>query len=306
MGSEKRGEITAKKITGLRLFAAVVIIMIAGAVAAGLYLSGTPGKERSRQFDARRLNDLQMIAQAVDSFYGRNNRLPNNLDVLVSAAGKEGYLIGNLSDPQPDRGGYEYNPAGETDYELCAVFDLPSDQAENQNLRQPPPPKETAPVAEPAPLVTELKTKGRIRTWEHGAGRFCFSLNATDVVGSVTCGLRAPCQAGQTCAALPENKGTVCVPQGHECEAAGCPGQCALAESYPVQVTCDTSAAAAPAKCRLLKNIKTGAVDCFGCAQGVCRQATSDWETFVAPQKPDYVGIPYACFEGPQGCELAQ
>lgn len=306
MGSEKRGEIIRKKVSGLRLFAGIVIGLVVTAVAAGLYLSGSPGKERSRQFDTRRLNDLQQIAGAVDAFYGRNYRLPSDLDVLVSDGGKESYLVGSLNDPQPDRGGYEYNPVGETTYELCAVFDLPSEKADAQNLRQPMPAREPVPPAEPPQLVTAPTVKGQWRTWEHDAGRFCFLLDATYAMSSVTCGLTNPCAAGQTCAALPKNLGTKCVPQGHECEAAQCPGRCTLAESYPVQVSCPETETQISG-CRLMKDKKTGEVDCFGCAGGTCKNPPSAaWEEYAMPQDPGYIGIPYACFETGSGCELAQ
>jgi len=293
------------KITGLRVFAGIVIGLIVAAIGGGLYLSGSPGKERDRQFDARRLSDLQQIASAVDSYYSRNNSLPPDLDVLTSTDGREGYLIGNFRDPRSDRG-YEYEPLGEADFQLCAVFDLPSETLDQQGLKQPPPVREPMPVAT-VPMITEKGVMGRIRTWEHDGGHYCFQLNATDAIGSVLCGLRNPCPAGQTCAALPRNKGTLCVAQGTECAAAGCPGQCTLAESYPVQVTCPaTGTDMADDGCRLMQNEKTGDVDCFGCANGTCSLPPVGWTEYSAAREPGRVGIPYACFEGPNGCELAQ
>jgi len=291
------------RLNGLRLFAGFVILLIVAAVIGGLYLSGSPGTERSRQFDSQRLTELQQIAAGVDSFYARNNRLPQNLDVLA-AAGKENYLIGSQQDPQTAQL-YEYVPLGEANYQLCAVFDLPSATADQQNLKQPVPVSEPLPPAATAPLVTEQVKRGVLRTWEHGAGHFCFELNATDTIGSVLCGLRSPCAAGQTCAALPDNKGTICVPQGHECEAAGCPGQCLMAESYPVQVTCSQPKDSANT-CVLMRQKKTGEVDCYGCAEGICKSRPADWEDFAAPAQAQYAGVPYACYPTKKGCALAQ
>ena len=54
--------------------------------------------------------------------------------------------------------------------------------------------------------------------------------------------------------------------------------------------------------CVLLQNGKTGAVDCFGCFNNICKDATKDWTPYKAPA----VGIPYACFKSNQGCQLAQ
>jgi len=54
--------------------------------------------------------------------------------------------------------------------------------------------------------------------------------------------------------------------------------------------------------CVLLKNSRTGQVDCFGCVNNICKDANKDWAIY---QKPE-IGIPYACFKSDQGCELAQ
>jgi hypothetical protein len=55
-------------------------------------------------------------------------------------------------------------------------------------------------------------------------------------------------------------------------------------------------------ECVLLQNPKTGEVDCFGCANGVCKDAPADWVLYEAPE----IGIPYSCFASEQGCQLAQ
>ncbi len=58
------------------------------------------------------------------------------------------------------------------------------------------------------------------------------------------------------------------------------------------------------ADCRLMRNSKTGAVGCFGCANGVCKKSTAGFGEYAPP--PGSAGIPYACFADDQGCELAQ
>ncbi|OGY41471.1 MAG: hypothetical protein A2Y82_01035 [Candidatus Buchananbacteria bacterium RBG_13_36_9] len=55
-------------------------------------------------------------------------------------------------------------------------------------------------------------------------------------------------------------------------------------------------------QCVLLQNIKTGRVDCYGCANDICKDAETDW---VLYQKTD-IGILYACFSDEKGCHLAQ
>jgi hypothetical protein len=54
--------------------------------------------------------------------------------------------------------------------------------------------------------------------------------------------------------------------------------------------------------CILLQNTKTKQVDCFGCANNICKDAQTDWLPYVAPE----VGIPYSCFKTDKGCQLAQ
>ena len=54
--------------------------------------------------------------------------------------------------------------------------------------------------------------------------------------------------------------------------------------------------------CILLQNSKTGAVDCFGCYNNICKDAPQDWTVYKAPE----VSIPYACFKSDKGCQLAQ
>jgi len=54
--------------------------------------------------------------------------------------------------------------------------------------------------------------------------------------------------------------------------------------------------------CVLLQNSKTGQIDCFGCVNNICKDATLEWSLYQAPQ----VGVPYACFKTERGCQLAQ
>ncbi len=55
-------------------------------------------------------------------------------------------------------------------------------------------------------------------------------------------------------------------------------------------------------QCVLLQNKKTGQVDCFGCANNICKDATIDWALYEKPE----AGIPYNCVATDQGCELVQ
>lgn len=273
-----------KKIAGFHVFAGIVIGIVAAAVIAGLFIAGTPGKERERRFDEQRVADLQQIASAVDFRYERTGNLPDALQEFTVQSSD--YYIRSLNDPETGAP-YEYRVAGESSYDLCAVFDLPS-TSEPANAA-------AKPVA-PYPY--------RDQAWQHPAGRHCFTLDAELRIPKPSCGIRNPCAAGQTCAVLPDREGAFCLPEGKECLAAGCPGACTIAKSYPAQVRC-VDEGPETSGCQLMSEKNTGRVDCFGCGTRVCKDPSADWEPYTLP--PDYVGIPYSCYIDESGaCALAQ
>lgn len=60
--------------------------------------------------------------------------------------------------------------------------------------------------------------------------------------------------------------------------------------------------------CQLMINEK-GNVNCFGCSSGksgkaVCKNPSPEFKPYQRPE--GLIGIPYSCYEGPTGCELAQ
>ncbi len=67
--------------------------------------------------------------------------------------------------------------------------------------------------------------------------------------------------------------------------------------------TIAVQATAPPEVCRLYQN-QQGKVACFGCGKTVCTTPEAGFEPYDLPQ--DYIGVPYACYVGENGCELAQ
>lgn len=229
----------AKKISGLQAFVVGVVALVGAVVVVGLFVAGSPAKERSRQLDEQRVNELQQIANAVDTTYDRTLTLPASLDE-VKASAKDYYYVQSVVDPKTGAQ-YEYRVTGATTYELCATFDDVSQERDQYGRLTPaaPPSVETPSYAKAPEGESGGKPYPGYRDWTHGAGRHCFSVDVEDRLASQACGLRNPCQAGQTCAQLPDRKGTFCVPAGKECLAAGCAeNKCVLLESYPVQVRC--------------------------------------------------------------------
>jgi hypothetical protein len=286
------------KIGGLRLLTWAAVVLVAVSVIFGLYLAGSPSKERDRKFDQQRTESLRQMSDAIDQYYVRNGKLPADIEALAKMTGGPDYYIGSVRDPRTSAF-YEYQPSAGPAYSLCATFEQPSDPTDQTG----------------APYSVPVKMPYGPRDFTHGIGRVCFNLNAEDATSGPGCGLQNPCQAGQTCALLPRHKSAVCVPAGRECLAAGCQqSQCVMAESYPVQVSCgaasDSVAPGLPqpaSDCRLMRDPQSGKVGCFGCTPKSCSNPPAGWENYDAPQKDGYMGIPYSCYADPNaGCQLAQ
>ncbi|MEO2195762.1 MAG: hypothetical protein ABGY72_06685 [bacterium] len=122
-------------------FAAVVAVGVA--VTLGLQGAGSPGAERSRRIDQRRVEDLRRIAETVDLYWTRQGGLPESLDPLVATDGD----LADFQDPVTT-GRYEYRTLTTSSFELCAQFDTESAFVEQDNF------------------------------WRHPANRYCFKVDA--------------------------------------------------------------------------------------------------------------------------------
>lgn len=211
----------------LRAFGWTVIVMVTIVAAVGLYVAGSPGTQRELKFDEQRLSDLQEIASVIDMYYSRKGAVPYALDEL-SLSGSSEYALRSVNDPVTDEP-YRYEPIDSNDYRLCAVFDQPTPEDEN--------------AMRPTPVYMD-KFSPYARDWTHPMGEYCYELTAVDQLNRTLCGGRVYCEAGETCAVLPGENDAYCVPEGRECIAAGCPEECTLLESYPVQVQCPDAPAA--------------------------------------------------------------
>lgn len=150
----KHMEGTKYESLGFRIFAGGTILCVLVVIVAGLWLAGSPMKERARRADAARLSSMQAISNAVDQYYNAIKTLPPDLETLAQA--RESYLYGSINDPETDLV-YEYAITGKDTYQLCATFAMASEDD----------PQKVRPYE---PTGT--------RFWEHGAGRHCFSITA--------------------------------------------------------------------------------------------------------------------------------
>ncbi len=138
-----------------RFFVSLIVAVVIGTAAYGLWLAGSPMSERARRIDAQRISDLQQISYNIDRFWTTHQRLPTSLDEL--ARERDSY-IQSIHDPET-RTPYEFTLKMGDTYELCATFAAQAYTLIEKNI-QP---------------QTEFP---RVPTfWNHAAGRSCFTIN---------------------------------------------------------------------------------------------------------------------------------
>ncbi len=161
------------------LYAAVVTTVIL-AVAAGLFVLGSPEEQRARRFDDRRVTDLHGITAATDLYWTRHSRLPTSLDELASEPGVR------ISTGDPVRSeAYEYRALDDARYEVCASFAQESAETSEDSPGVPPIFQQSCQVCHGPGSVASNETDGPIaahvrcrQLWAHESGRQCFTLRA--------------------------------------------------------------------------------------------------------------------------------
>ncbi|TAK05654.1 hypothetical protein EPO33_00710 [Patescibacteria group bacterium] len=151
-----------QKDMGKKIFVGAVILAVAAAAIGGLFVAGSPSQERARQFDARRINDLQQLSQAVDQYWTRNARLP---EALTDLQNRREYYVPSLLDPRTQEA-YEYRVTAGKTYEMCATFETDA----------------TAEAAQDKYARPYYVGQGA-DFWKHGQGRTCFTIEAQNVPG---------------------------------------------------------------------------------------------------------------------------
>ena len=136
------------------MFRYPLVILLVGVVTivmmASLYISGSPLKARAEKFDLERINHLQQISYAIDSYWADQHKVPTRLEDLFPQTDR--FFTPSLHDPRTNNL-YEYHAKnGEGTYELCAIF-------------------ETKNHPSPYNQVQGMNTV----FWQHDIGRTCFS-----------------------------------------------------------------------------------------------------------------------------------
>ncbi len=101
------------------LLIAIASLIVLASIVTGFFTAGSPAKQRAREFDNRRVSDLQSIKYQVENYADRKKALPTKLSDIATA----GYV--NIKDPET-KAEYEYVVTGASTYKLCAVFSTDS------------------------------------------------------------------------------------------------------------------------------------------------------------------------------------
>lgn len=126
----------------MKIFASIIISIVAAAIITGFFVVGSPGQERLRRFDERKIQDLGIIQSEVIYFWQNKSRLPDSLSELNDSVRR----FSVPKDPQSGQG-YEYHILAPNRFEFCAMFNLPDPRDDNS-------------------------------FWTHGAGHTCFQKTA--------------------------------------------------------------------------------------------------------------------------------
>ncbi len=141
-----------KPMKSTKYFVWATIAIVTAAVVAGFFIIGSPKTERLRRFDYERVIRLQDLQMQVINYWRSKEYLPATLTDLDDKI--SGFVV--PTDPENNTA-FEYAVKGSETFELCATFNLVS---EENNMNSPA-------VAMPA-------YKSGSESWKHGVGKTCF------------------------------------------------------------------------------------------------------------------------------------
>ncbi|MFA6404753.1 MAG: DUF5671 domain-containing protein [Candidatus Paceibacterota bacterium] len=138
-----------------KILAGIGIIIVIAGIIGGFVAVGSPSKQRNLRFDNQRVNDLTNIQWQIINYWQNKSKLPNVLDDTNDPI--SGWLI--PQDPKDDTD-YVYNKKGDTTFELCAIFALPSEDMKNRGPT--------------SVYVNAPDLKYNNDSWNHRSGNTCF------------------------------------------------------------------------------------------------------------------------------------
>ena len=147
------------------------VIFVVALVIWSFSVIGTPNEQRAWRLDERRTQDLQSIQWSVISFWQQKEKLPETLGDMKDPISS--YMI--PFDPEFQKGrAYEYRKTADMTFELCATFSAVMSQGWQEGYGGPRPLlggvyMEDSVASYPYP------GGGGNESWDHQAGRTCFS-----------------------------------------------------------------------------------------------------------------------------------
>lgn len=141
-----------KPVPSTKYIVWAIITVVVATIISGFFIIGSPKTERLHRFDYQRLSDLQMVQSQIVYNWQSKEVLPVSLASLTDEIG--GFYA--PVDPETKEQ-YEYRIISTTTFELCATFNLPSEDRISA---------ETVPVGPYG--------KGTFDNWKHDAGHQCF------------------------------------------------------------------------------------------------------------------------------------
>ena len=140
--------------------------LLIAAIVGGFFVVGTPGYQRDRRFDERRVSDLQSIQGQVINYWTQKRMLPEDIGIVGRF-----YSWPLPTDPEAG-GGYVYRKTGELSFDVCAEFSTETPEVMRGKAGQVSAPMNyTQPVRAPFPIAGEP----HYVDWSHGPGEKCFS-----------------------------------------------------------------------------------------------------------------------------------
>lgn len=147
--SDLRGKISSKSN---KIYALVTVIVVVGLIIAGFSIIGSPRTQRLLNYDDQKISDLQNIQWQIIDFWQSKGKLPQNLlELSDSISGFKAPLDSQTKNP------YKYEITGNLSFELCAEFNLPSQDTYSNSRAK-----------------TLMYPGAEDDNWQHGEGEHCF------------------------------------------------------------------------------------------------------------------------------------
>jgi len=142
-----------------RIAAGTAAGIVLASLIAGFFIVGSPTTQRARRFDEQRVEHLQTIQSQIINYWMLKQKLPDSLGALTdSISGFSAPL-----DPETNQS-YEYQTRNKLIFELCGTFRFATAIQHGQEKSL------SVPIAPYGPYGD-----ARNESWNHGAGRACFS-----------------------------------------------------------------------------------------------------------------------------------